>query len=210
VRLVVVTRVAIRWADRVPSGRWVTDRAEMLRRITATTVLASDACWVWRTCPERLDQVTEIASTLHPTPVVVLEDQVTDDRVWPDASRFLTFRLDSDDAYMPTALRPHSVAPGGVVSFDFGYQLDWHAGTVAARKYPSGPFLAVAHDRRERMLTTGGDHGKARHGRRIHHVTEPSWCQVVHGNNLSTSWQNGKPLPPDRASAILKEAGIDR
>ena len=203
-RSLVVTRVAIRFPT-LPPVEWVTRRLDMIRQVAAPSVVASPAVWAWRTAVEHCDQVRAVAASLDPSPLVVLEDQRSDDRVWPGEDRLLTYRLDSDDAYLPEVFAVGPVAD--VVSFDEGWQWDITTGQVAPRRYPGGPFLAVATTR-ETMFDTGGPHGHVRHGRDMVRIPDPMWVQTVHGANLSTSWQGAEPLTGAEGRAVLARAGI--
>lgn len=218
-RLVVVTRVGWAWAGEVPSERWVAEREELLDRVTAASLRRMRAVfdWVWLVAPERCEQVKEIADRVYPAAVLVAKDSDAE-AIAPDISRFVVARVDSDDAYLPEALEHlmmMSLEPDTLVNWPHGWQLDWRNGWLGERGWAAhvqGGFLAITSEGRENvptMLLTGGNHNKARRGRRVIHVEERSWIRVNHDLNLSSKrWPNIPVLPQMERDAILARAGI--
>lgn len=226
--LVVITRVAVgrqvmapearriegRLAD-VPSEEWVAQRAVLLERVTAAALrrVTVPFTWVWRAVPERQEQIREIASQVFPD-AVVLGDEESSDAVAPDAESFLTVRVDSDDALLPEAIEGvagREFPPDTVVDWRRGWKLDWHAGCVAPHEWPArtqGPFFALAHGGRERMLYTGARHNDARRGRHVTSITDRSWIQVIHGGNAMNRWRQAEPLSEVEARIVLERTGI--
>lgn len=200
----------------VPSEEWVASREQLLGRVVAAAIrrVRVPLRWVWRTVPERHDQVADIARRVYPEAVLVDQESASD-AVWPDATRFLTVRLDSDDAFLPAALDLAAgleVEAGTIVDWWQGWQLDWPSGRLAARCWPrhlQGPFLALAHDTRAGMLDVGGPHDQVRTGHRWVTVEERSWIQVVHPDNLMNRWRaHGPPLGVQETRRVLEQAGI--
>lgn len=192
----IVTRFAIRWRDQIPSEEWVAARADMLHG--AATIAAAGVPWIWKADPARADQAREIAARTPGRPVVVDAKANTCDEVHPDSARFVTFRVDSDDAYLPGIFAPAAeldLPADTAVLYPAGWQWDTVTGRVARRTYRTfpAPFLAITHDGRDQMLGVGANHTTVHH-RYPTVVGSParSWLQVVHGGNISTRWR------PDR------------
>lgn len=199
----------------VPSEEWVASRVEILDRVTAAALRLVQVpfTWVWRTAPERFDQVAEIAERIYPSAVVLGSEQ-TSDAVAPDADSFLTVRLDSDDALLPQAMDAAAamqLPPRALVNWIRGWQLGWPSGEVAPWHWPrrrQGPFLAVTHEDRDLMLDAGIPHGTARQGRTVVEVEDRSWLQTIHGRNQMNRWRKQEPLGPEDADEVLGAAGI--
>lgn len=218
--LVVVTRMGWHWAGAVPTEEWVAGREELLRCVTAASLkhVRMPFDWVWLVCPERREQVQEIARRVCPAVILVAEDRDAE-AIAPDTSAFLVARLDSDDAYLPTALEDAAqmdLDSGTLVNWTCGWQLDWAHGWMCERGWAlrnQGGFLAVTSEGRENMaemLLTGGSHTEARNGRRVLTVLDRSWIRVNHGANMSTKhWPNFPLLADPERDWILACANVD-
>lgn len=207
--VLVVTRFAIDFKGH-PTAEWVAERGR-LAAVTCGPSIAACAertplTWVWRTSDTHREQTEAIADTMPYRPVVVGTESTHPD-IAPDHRRLLTFRLDSDDAYTPDAVAwaaALNVGPGTIVDFPDGWQHDLATGRVGARRHPTGPFLAVAHNARGRMLGVGGNHGTVRTGKTVVSCPFGAWVQTVHGGNVSNGWRRDTvPLLGADAAAVL-------
>lgn len=225
--VVVVTNFSIRRAGILPGIDWITSRFDLLKR-TAYPSLVSQRVdgllWLLRASGPVAAYVTSLAAQI-PLPrghVVVTTPQDQAGAVagfFPGAERFLTARLDSDDAFLPTAL-PAALAACGVhrgpepmlFNFRSGYQLDWRTGSMFPLTFPDvvqGPFLAVTNRGRDSMLDYGGEHRQARGGRSVVDIEGPQWIQVVHGENLRNRIASGAdPVPRAEAEAAMAASGV--
>lgn len=203
-------------SKRYPSEGWLAGRARILERVSvpAMRLVSVPFTWVWRACPERRDQAREIADGLFPEAVVTDDRSLTCDEVAPDAERFLTVRLDSDDAIRPGALDEvmvGDVAPGSLVNWWAGWQWCLDTGRMAEKEWPlrtQGPFLGVTHEGRGEMLQSGIPHSYARQGRRVVHVDGRNWVQTLHGRNQLSRWSGREELSPARRRRQLAVFGI--
>jgi hypothetical protein len=226
--VVVVTRLVVRWAGELPSEEWLRRRVELMLRITAPALQAQTAhgiAWLLQAAPERLDLAAQLCAGLRlPGGVVrvigadVKGPQLPD--IHPGAQRFLTFRLDSDDAIdrrtVEQVLRASAAHPHGAPLFNLpaGYQLDWASGALYERVIRpdyQGPFLALRNQGRAAMLHTGGHHRRARRGRDVVEVPEARWLQTIHGGNILNRLASKRSaLTEPRRAAALAEFRIRR
>jgi len=205
---IVVTRLAIRneGAADPPAEQWVRDRVALLRRLgwPALQRAGTGVAWVLVVDPERRALVTELVGDLDlPGGSVHVAEGVgfapvtaelhLDTPVHLGAERFVTLRLDSDDALLPGSIAAalaaaDGAADGTLIDLPRGYQLDLDRGDlieVSYRRWRQGPFLGLVHHQRSSMFDTGGEHTRARDGRDVRHVEVPTWIQGVHGANVS-------------------------
>jgi hypothetical protein len=205
---IVVTRLAIRsqGAADPPTERWVRDRVALLRRLAwpALRRAGSGVAWVLVVDPERRELATELlgdvdlpGGSVHVAEgvgfVPATADLHLDAPVHVGGDRFVTLRLDSDDALLPGSIdavvaAATGAADGTLIDLPRGYQLDLDRGDlieVSYRRWRQGPFLALVHHGRSTMLDTGGEHTQAREGREVRRVDRPAWIQGVHGANVS-------------------------
>jgi hypothetical protein len=183
---------------------WFERRMHLLQRITlpALSRVHVPFVWVWQAHRTKLDLVAGYMAhiDLHSIDVRVVDQRArTHDGIWPGVDKFLTFRIDTDDAWLPSALEGiagQRFDDQTLINFPRGVALDWSSGEMMHRNLAShqGPFLAVTQDR-DMMLDTGGSHREAQEGRAICQIDSVSWVQVVHGGNAI----NRLPLEPSRA-----------
>jgi hypothetical protein len=216
------------WKHQPRDDRWFDERLDLLQRITLPALAAVEAplVWVWLVADGKLDFVRQrLADMDHQGVDIRLADQQADtlDGVWPDAASVLTFRVDTDDAYVPSVV--DDVAAGdwpdaALIDFWRGVTLDLHTGEMRHRTCVDhqGPFLAVTQPR-ERMLKVDVVQGRSpdgrvsernegkdgrpmmREGRHVFHVDELSWIQVVHGGNALNR------MPSEPSAALLNRDG---
>lgn len=181
-----------------PSEQWLRERSKILAEVTVPAMrkVTVPFTWVWRTCPERCEQVEELRDELFPAAIVTDDVCLTDDAVAPDAERFLTVRLDSDDALLPDALDEAAgldLAPSTLVNWWRGWRLRWETGEIGPwfwKLRVQGPFMGLTHESREQMLQAGVPHTYAREGRKhIHSIKRRSWLQTIHGRNQLSAWK---------------------
>lgn len=199
-----------------PSEAWLAERAKILEQVTAPAMrrVTAPHTWVWRTCPERTDQAREIRDRVAPNAVVLDDKTLTSDEVAPDARRFLTVRLDSDDAILPAALNEAAtldLPPRSIVNWWRGWQWNLTTGELATKEWPirvQGPFLGVTHEDRTEMLQAGVPHTYARDGRKPVHVKGRKWIQTLHERNQLSRWQERRPLKDDARAEVFAQFGI--
>lgn len=225
--LIVVTRVAAPWRG-IPTEEWVASREHLLDRVAAQPFrqTTEPVWWVWRTCPERAEQVAEIRNRVFPAALLAIGAVGTLDEAAPDHQRFITARIDSDDAWLPAELdalarrgrtpdRAVQALPDNcVINYHMGWQLDWQTGRISNHGWPNkdqqGPFLALTHGGRERMLGVGGDHTKVRSRyEHVRHVSRRAWVQVAHGGNIKNAWRNRTTLDSEHRRIVLDRSGIN-
>jgi hypothetical protein len=208
--IVLVTRIAITWAGKVPDSNWLDSRLDMLHTvgIPAFARIRSDVTWVWRTAPEHRSRLTREARI--DDRIVVVDEHDKDARRIP-GHEFLVARVDSDDAWLPAAfdeLTAVSVPHPAIVDYQDGWQLKWSTGQVAEATYRGrwqGPFLAVTQDRRDRMLDTGGQHTTAHIGRRRIRPETRGWLQIIHSANIANEWRG---IPVRHPRHVLDQFGV--
>jgi len=217
--LVVVTRVGWAWSVVVPSEEWIAARETLLDRVTTAALKRVEVpfSWVWLVCPERYEQVREIADRLYPQAILVAQDSDSE-AIAPNDSAFVVALVDSDDAYHHRALEEVSMmdlGPDTLVNWPNGWQLDWRRGWLSERGWTlrnQGGFLAITSEGRENvstMLLTGGNHTKARKGRHVVTVDSRSWVRVNHNLNVSsTHWPDRPMLSDEKRASVLSEVGI--
>jgi hypothetical protein len=215
--LIVVTRVAAPWRG-IPSEEWVANREHLLDAVCAQTFrhMTQPHTWVWRTCEQRADQVAEIRDRAYPDAVLAVGAVGTVDAAAPNHDKFVTARIDSDDAWLPhelDALAGRWLPPDTIINYHMGWQLDWPTGRISNHGWPNreqqGPFLALTHDGRGRMLGVGGDHTKVRaRYEHVRHVTRRAWIQVTHGGNIKNAWRNRTPLDREHRRKVLERSHI--
>jgi hypothetical protein len=189
---------------------WFERRMHLLQRITlpALSRVQAPLVWVWQAHRTKLDLVAAHLAQIDLRGIDVrLVDQRarTHNDIWPGVDKFLTFRIETDDAWLPSVL--DSVAGGTfddetLLNFPRGVTLDWGSGEMVHRNLNShqGPFLAVTQDR-DLMLDSGGSHREAQVGRAVEHVETLAWVQVVHGGNAINR------LPPEPSKAVYRREG---
>jgi hypothetical protein len=194
-----------------PSEEWLEARSVFIEEIAAPAMrqVQVPLTWVWRTCTERRDQVVELRDRIFPDAVVTDDVSLTNDEVAPDAQRFLTVRLDSDDALLPEALEriaAEDLAPSTLVNWWRGWRLNWETGEMGPWFWKlrlQGPFLGLTHESRAEMLQAGVPHTYAREGRRhIVSIKARSWLQTIHGHNQLSRWQVEHPLRKSAARRV--------
>ena len=233
--IVVVSRVfgVYMWRHKhAADPDWFERRMHLLQRITlpALSRVQTPLVWVWRAHRTKMDLVAAHLEKLdlHGIDVrLVNQNAVTRRDIWPGVDKFLTFRIDTDDAWLPSAIDDivaKAYADRTLVDFPWGMTIDWYSGEMRHRKFSShqGPFLAVTQDR-DLMLDTGGHHRKAREGRSVKHVHAISWIQVVHGGNAENRlppppskdvyehegpYANGAPVDSEMRQRIIEASGI--
>lgn len=199
-----------------PSEEWLAERAKIMERVTVPAMQRVQApfTWVWRSAPERREQVEEIAARLYPDAVITDDRCLTCDAAAPDAERFLTVRLDSDDALLPKTLDAAAeveLPPDSLLNWWRGWRLNWSTGQVMTAFWKlrvQGPFMGLTHESRDTMLASGIPHTYAREGRSVVSVEERSWVQTIHDRNQLSKWRGEELLSPEDAEAVLARGGI--
>jgi hypothetical protein len=204
--IVIVSRVfgVYMWRHRqADDPDWFRRRMDLLQRITlpALSRVQAPFVWVWRAHRTKMDLVASHLEQLDLQGIdvrLVNQNTATQRDIWPGVDKFLTFRVDTDDAWLPSAIdgvADRAFADRTLIDFPWGVTIDWNSGEMRHRRLSphQGPFLAVTQDR-DLMLDTGGHHRKAREGRYVEHIHAISWIQVVHGGNA----ENRLPLEPSR------------
>ncbi len=203
--VIVKTRFSLRWRGALPSREWLESRFEMLKRITLPSLQAQtlpEFDWAILTDPELERDVAGLfRDVATPGRASIVPVGSTEPTVSEEATeslrrgrdRFLVVRLDSDDALAPDALERIVAASRtlgddeGLINLPSGVVLDWETGRAWKRRFREryqGPFYALTHSNRDRVLFSGGDHRQAREGRRIAVVPDVSWLQTVHPGNI--------------------------
>ena len=156
--------------------------------------------WVWQAHRTKMDLVADHLHKLdlHGIDVrLVNQNEKTRRDICQGVDKFITFRIDTDDAWLPAAIDGAAGTSFGdrtLVDFRRGIALDWSSGEMRHLSFSyQGPFLAVTQDR-DLMLDVGGSHRDAREGRTVEHVDAISWIQVVHGGNA----RNRLPRQPTK------------
>ncbi len=204
-QLLVVTRLGVRFGDReLESATVFRKRLEIMGLASERFVRSFDGCvgWVIETDVHWYETLTgEIAEGRIRGPengAVVVSRRGTDDesgdlaRLGLAGQQLLSVRLDSDDVFLPDAIRSAlaiSSRHGDGVLFDFphGYLSRPSTGHVRHHSYVmQGPFLG--------FTTTGPDlsrlhinHGHARsNSLGVVRIGDRAWVQTVHGSNIVT------------------------
>ncbi len=214
--LIVKTQVAERWSGVLPTTEWLAGREPLIAGVTAAALrrVTVPFTWVWTTAPELREQVVAMAERVFPAAVVVDSGEVPSAAAIGDG-QYLTVRLDSDDAILPSAidaLADLRLDRGWMVDWPKGWMLDWATGRVAEREWPwrrQSPFLALTHERRETVLDLCRDHSVAREGRMRLVVAERSWLQTIHGGNQMNKWRGAEPVDEDTRKRVLTDYGIE-
>jgi hypothetical protein len=192
--IVVVSRVfgVYLWQHRqAEDNGWFERRMHLMQRITVPALSRVQApfVWVWQAHATKMDLVAEQLEQLDLRGIdvrLVNQSEKTRRDIWPDADKFITFRIDTDDAWLPGAIdgaAGRSFSDRKLLNFRRGVALDWNSGEMRHLNFSyQGPFLAVTQDR-DLMLDVGGAHREAQKGRTVEHVDAISWVQVVHGGN---------------------------
>jgi hypothetical protein len=203
--IVVVSRVfgVYLWQHRhAEDDGWFERRMDLMQRITVPALSRVQApfVWVWQAHATKMDLVAEQLQRLdlHGIDVrLVNQSERTRHDIWPDSAKLITFRIDTDDAWLPAAIdgvAGRSLDDRTLLNFRRGVALDWNSGEMRHLNFSyQGPFLAVTQDR-EMMLDVGGAHREAQKGRTVEHVDAISWVQVVHGGNA----RNRLPREPTK------------
>ena len=192
--IVVVSRVfgIYPWQHRhAEDARWFEHRMHLLQRITVPALARVEVpfVWVWQAHWTKMELVAEHMQRLdlHGIDVRLVNQYETTRRdVWPGVDKFITFRIDTDDAWLPSAIEGvvgEPFADRTLLDYRRGVVLDWSTGEMRHLCFSyQGPFLALTQDR-NLMLDIGGSHREAREGRTVEHIDAISWVQVVHGGN---------------------------
>jgi hypothetical protein len=211
--IVVVSRVfgVYLWQHRqAEDDGWFDRRMDLLQRITlpALSRVRVPFVWVWQAHRTKIELVADRIEQIDLCGIDVrLVDQhlKTCDDIWPGVDKFMTFRVDTDDAWLPSAIDDMAGSTFDdrtLVDFRRGVALDWSSGEMRHRSFShQGPFLAVTQDR-DLMLDFGGNHRKAREGRAVKHIDTISWIQVVHGGNAVNH------MPREPSQEAYKREGI--
>jgi hypothetical protein len=156
--ITVFTRFSLWHKGSIPTQEWIESRFALLKKITLPSLnqqsyekfvwlIASSPQWYERTCALfdgiNARQGIEIKVSTLPVPAHILSS------IHVDATRFVTVRLDSDDALQRDAIFRISVqsvvVPDGyLLNMPFGYKLDWNTRKVLCCKYHDtyqGPFF---------------------------------------------------------------------
>ena len=136
--LIVKTQVAERWNGVLPTTEWLASREPLLAGVTAAALRRVNVpfTWVWTTAPELREQVVAMAERVFPAAVVVSSGEVPSVAAIGDG-HYLTIRLDSDDAILPSAIDALSelwLDRGWMVDWPKGWMLDWATGRMAERE----------------------------------------------------------------------------
>lgn len=218
--------MGIRFRGELATEGHVSKRLAMIHWIgvPAFEKLSTPWHWVWLVAPERYDQVQEGA----PDYVHVLRQRYQDDgRPLPPGvvaeipgDRFLSARLDSDDAYLPESLDRLAQQEWGadvLINLARGWTWEINEGFVGYYGFKDrkqGHYLLATNESREGMLDTGGDHTKARRKRDwseiVHDRENRSWLQVAHGDNMWGAWRGKEKLSHAESDEVLESFGIDR
>lgn len=198
----------------LPTEEYVAERFKIIERVAAPAIdrIQARADWVWLTCPERHDQVAENASRLKSSPWVLDQDEpYIPDLAFTD--KWITVRLDSDDAIRPSAidaLEHMDLPPMSLVNWHSGYQLNWETGQVGMKEWKlrtQGPFLAVTNDSAGDMLNFGGPHTYARGGRHAIHVPGRNFVMTIHDHNQLSKFSPARVLDWEESGEALAEFG---
>ena len=256
--VIVKTRFSLRWRGELPTREWLGQRLELLKKITLPSLEAQTMGqfdWAILTDPALEAEVCELFREVDtPGRTTIVPVAATSPTVREEVSeslrrgreRFLIVRLDSDDALVPDALERIVCAAGdfgdeeGLVNLPSGVVLDWGTGRMWKREFREryqGPFYALLHSNRQRVLFSGGDHRNAREGRRVAVVPGLSWLQTVHAGNIDNrlygrtvaeriktflkrtvdslspadiAIDDVKPLSRDESSTVLERFGVRR
>lgn len=200
--VIITTRFSVRWKGVLPSEEWINHRFDLLKHISLPSLrqqTVQNIVWVLYTAPEWYGHVSDLfKSVTLPNGIIKVIPQNIKSKdlqdIHPEAERFMTFRLDSDDALSSKAtervLAASALEGGDKVLFNLpsGIQLNWTTGEMFYRTFRphyQGPFLAVRNTSRDRILNTGGRHYEARRFfEKVVDVSGLNWVQVVHGGNL--------------------------
>jgi hypothetical protein len=233
--IVIVSRVFVVYPWRYRNAddpSWFERRMDLMKRITlpALARVRVPFVWVWLVHRTKMELVAEYMTQIDlqgfDVRLVDQRDKARDD-IWQGVDKFLTVRVDTDDAWLPSAidgLATRTLVDRRLVDFPRGVVLDWASGEMLHRNLSSyqGPFLAVTQGR-DLMLDTGGPHRKATAGRTVEHVDAISWIQVVHGGNAENRLPprvtkgvnrrkgpnvDGAPVDPELHDQILAACGI--
>ena len=204
--VIVKTRFSMRWRGETPSLDWIDERFELLRRITLPSLRAQTASnfdWVVLSDPDvcplvrsRFEELSLPGGTVTVVParagVGVTEPGLLEN-VRRGRERFVTVRLDSDDALAASCLEKIVAATdqlaggAGLINLSRGIVLDWESGDMWERKFREryqGPFYGLMHPTAQRMFDTGGDHRQARGDLPVVEIDDVSWVQTVHAGNI--------------------------
>lgn len=204
--VIVKTRFSMRWRAELPSRAWIDERFELLKRVTLPSLRAQTAPefdWVVLTDPDWYElALSRFGELSLPGGVITVVPARADvgvtepgllEGVRRGRSRFVTTRLDSDDALAPACLQRIAEAASrfedgvGLINLPSGAVLDWESGELWRRRFRDhyqGPFYAVMHPTPHRMFDTGGDHRRARGSLPVVALEGLSWLQVIHAGNI--------------------------
>jgi hypothetical protein len=203
--IVVVSRVfgVYLWQHRqAEDDGWFERRMHLMQRITVPALARVQVpfVWVWQAHRTKMDLVANHMQQLDLQGIdvrLVDQSEMTRRDIWQGLDKFITFRIDTDDAWLPAAIDGtdgRSFGDQTLVDFRRGVALDWNSGEMRHLNFAyQGPFLAVTQNR-DLMLNVGGSHREARDGRSVEHIDAISWVQVVHGGNA----RNRVPREPSK------------
>ena len=154
--MVIVSRVfgIYPWRHRhADDPAWFERRMHLLQRITlpALSRVQVPFVWVWQAHWTKMDLVAAHMAEidLHGIDVRLVDQRAkTHDEISPDAEKFLTFRIDTDDAWLPSALdsaADETFDDQTLVNFPRGVTLDWASGEMRHRNrsHTKGPSLRL-------------------------------------------------------------------
>jgi len=204
------TIIRIRWdriwrgphgEDRFPrrlTEEWQRYRRDLFLRYTLPSLWGTCADWcVWL--------LADRANKRMHQPLDRCEYVYDDAALVQPTERTLLVRMDSDDMLAPIAIRALELSLRRVPSKEFA-QLDtgvaWHPASQTLYRWrnPSPPFMVRfvdPGDDIEKSLDFG-NHGLMRNQCSVVETMTPTFCVVLHGDNISNSvdsaWIDGDPL----------------
>ena len=129
----------------------------------------------------------------------------------PDARRYLTVRVDSDDVLHPRTLEAFSSSVSEntpLVSIESGYKFDWFSGKMYKHHYNHSAFLGLLSDEKTGFLGNGGHKTVRRHYNHINLVDIP-FIQIIHDSNVRAGLvKDAESLSEEETMSILQHYGI--
>lgn len=216
-KIVVVSRVAVKWVDRVPSDEWLTRRLVIMRSVVCRSLEMAidsgvDLTWVWLACDERVDRLRHESENLDYV-TVVEQGALT---IPVDADRVVAIRIDSDDVIDPTLcveLYHDPPEEGELVEIMQGYQLDARSGEMGRftmRTRPP-PIFAIGRSRDDAIDVDRYHAWRRRARRRQRSDRHGSFIQIVGHGNVLNKWrvESSDALEDDEIRDVLTRYGID-
>jgi hypothetical protein len=215
--VIIVTRFSVYWKEVLPTKEWINSRFELLKRTALPSLqqqTRQNFVWVLKTAPEYYNYVADLFKSVSiPNSAIKIvsespkgEARIEDVQdIHPGAERFITLRLDSDDALSSKAIERIAAASADetdnevLFNLPSGIQLDWDTGDMfylTFRPHRQGPFLALMNTSRDSMLFAGGNKGGHLTVRsaveKVVDIGGLNWLQVVHGTNISNTMRYKK------------------